>query len=477
MKNPPPPPPPPTPVKKGIQSPLKHFHWDKEKPDKDHSMVWDMLNNGGSFCLDGDLMEALFSNAATNSKLPGRSGESSDRVFILDPHKSQNIAIILRSLAISRQEILNALLEGRSLDTENLEKLNKIAPTKEEETKILEFNGDRTKLADAESFLFGILNVIPSAFTRLDALFFRSNYDREIIQVKESLQTLELACKELRIRGLFVKLLEAILKTGNIMNAGTARGNAQAFNLTALRKLSDVKSTDGKTTLLHFVVEEVVRYEGKRCLMNHNHSRSSISNMDSGVSSQSAGAKEERRREYIKLGLPVVGGLSVEFSNVKKAARIDYDAFAQVCPALRARMAEIREFLGQSSMSDRGGFVRDMKGFLEVAGEKLDVVEEEQTRVMLLVKRTKLFYQSGASKAEGVPPLEIFEIVKDFLDMVDRACVDIARNQKKKKVENTGSSLPVKRVPVRFQNLPEHFFMEKSSPWTSPSSESDGGGS
>ena len=49
-----------------------------------------------------------------------------------------------------------------------------------------------------------------------------------------------------------MKLLEAILKAGNRMNAGTSRGNAQAFKLSSLRKLSDVRSSDGKTTLLHF---------------------------------------------------------------------------------------------------------------------------------------------------------------------------------------------------------------------------------
>ncbi|XP_043704102.1 formin-like protein 4 [Telopea speciosissima] len=477
--------------KRSGQTKLKPLHWDKLNTDSDHSMVWDNINNG-SFSFDGDLMEALFGYSAHSRKPSTRNRNSSDmdnsnssspaQIFILDPRKSQNIAIVLRSLAISRQEIHDALLEGRGLNADTLEKLTKIAPTEEEETQILEFSGDPTRLADAESFLFYILKAVPSVFTRLDALLFRSNYDHEILQVKESLQSLESACKELRTRGLFMKLLEAILKAGNRMNAGTARGDAQAFNLTALRKLSDVKSTDGTTSLLHFVVEEVVRAEGKRCVINRNHSfnrsnsRSSISRSDSGSSSQSAAAREERQREYIKLGLPVVGGLSVDFSNVKKAARIDNDAFAKVCPALRSRVAEIRQFLGQFSIRDQSGFVTEMKGLLEAAEEELKVVEEEQTRVMELVKRTTRFYQSGSSKAEGAPPLEIFEIVKDFLDMVDRACVDIARNQQKKKVATAGSSSPVKRVPVRFPNLPSRFFSKKSSSGNSSSSESDGDG-
>ena len=48
------------------------------------------------------------------------------------------------------------------------------------------------------------------------------------------------------------------------MNVGTFRGGAQAFKLDTLLKLSDVKGTDGKTTLLHFVVQEIIRSEGIR---------------------------------------------------------------------------------------------------------------------------------------------------------------------------------------------------------------------
>ncbi|KAJ4973765.1 hypothetical protein NE237_006939 [Protea cynaroides] len=466
------------------QTKMKPLHWDKVTTNVDHSMVWHKISNG-SFSFDGDLMEALFGVAANNRKPLGRNKDSSNKgntnsgspaqVFILDPHKSQNTTIVLRSLALSRQEILDALLEGGSLNVETLEKLTKIAPTKEEETHILEFSGNPIKLADAESFLFHILKAVPSAFTRLDALLFRSNYDDEILQVKESIQTLESACKELRGQGLFLKLLEAVLKAGNRMNAGTDRGDAQGFNLTALRKLSDVKSTDGKTTLLHFVVEEVVRSEGKRCMINRNHSLNRNNSRSSNKSVESAGAKEEREREYVKLGLPVVGGLSVEFSNVKKAAGIDYNSLDKVCPALKSRVTEIRQFLGRSSMRDGGGFLRDMKRFLDAAEEELKVVEDEQTTVMELVKRTTRFYRSGA-KGEGAPPLQLFEIIKDFLEMVDQACVDIARNQQKKKVANAESSSSPKRIPVKFQNWPAHFLWEKSSSRTSSSSDSDGDG-
>nr|XP_027097322.1 formin-like protein 8 [Coffea arabica] len=452
---------------------LKPLHWDKVNRNVDHSMVWDNIE-GGSFKVDGDLMEALFGYVATNRKSP-RSNEStpkgdkqgpSPQVFILDTRKSQNTAIVLRSLAISRKEIIDALVQGEDLNLETLEKLTRIAPTKEEESEILAFDGDPTRLADAESFLYHLLKSVPSAFTRFNAMLFKSNFKSETPHLKESFQTLDLACKELRARGLLLKLLEAILKAGNRMNAGTSRGNAQAFNLTALRKLSDVKSTDGKTTLLHFVVEEVVRAEGKRCVLNRMNRNSSQSSSTDSSGRENSQSREEREKEYIMLGLPIVGGLSAEFSNVKKAATIDYDGLVKTSAALAAQIAEIRKHV-QECDRDGGGFAKEMKTFLHAAEEELRNIREEQSRVMEHVKRTTEYFQAGASKDKGWQPLQIFVIVTDFLGMVDKACVDITKSLQKGKpasATSAGSSSPESpktRPSVKFPKLPANFLSSK----------------
>lgn len=397
--------------------------------------------------VDDDLMEALFGFVATNRKDNAPKGNNSmspsrdalapsANIFLLDPRKSQNIAIVLKSLAVSRKEIIEALIDGQSLNTDTFEKLGRVAPTEEEQSLILAYEGDSSKLAAAESFLHHILKAVPSAFKRLNALLFRLSYDSEIVEIKECLQTLELGCKELRNQGVFVKLLEAVLKAGNRMNAGTHRGNAQAFNLASLRKLSDVKSTDGKTTLLHFVVEEVIRSEGKRAVLNRNHSlsRSSSRSSNTSVDSQSSSvSNEQRQREYITLGLPVVGGISSEFSNVKKAAVTDYNSFVSSISALSARIVEIRELVSRCGNDKGGNFVGEMNHFLENAEEELRLAREEQTRVMQLVRRTTDYYQGGASKESAENPLYLFVIVKDFLGMVDQACIEIARNMQKRK--------------------------------------------
>ncbi|KAG6429629.1 hypothetical protein SASPL_107681 [Salvia splendens] len=463
---------------------LKPLHWDKVNPNVEHSMVWDKIDKG-SFKFDGDLMEALFGSVAVNRRSP-RGGETNQppsplsnkfgppsQIFLLDTRRSQNTAIVLKSLALSRKEIINALNEGRGLSSDTIEKLAAIAPTSDEASQITAFDGDPTRLADAESFLYHLLKSVPTAFSRFHAMLFRSNYDSEVLSIKASLYALESSCKELRTRGLFLKLLEAVLKAGNRLNAGTSRGNAQAFNLTALRKLSDVKSSDGKTTLLQFVVQEVVRAEGKRCVLNRNRSLNNNNNNNNNNDNNNAISKEDRERDYMMLGLPVIGGLSAEFSNVKKAAALDHDALAKSVDALADQLSETRNALQQCS-SGEGGFAREMSGFLDTAELEMRVVREEEARAMELVKKTTDYYQAGSSKDKGANPFQLFVIVKDFLGMVDQVCIEIARNVQKRRsappsVE--GSSSPA-RV-FRFPKLPANFMSDNSKSGGSSDSDTD----
>ncbi|KAH0903541.1 hypothetical protein HID58_043044 [Brassica napus] len=457
------------------QPKLKPLHWDKVNPDASHSMVWHRID-GGSFNFDGDLMEALFGYVGARkpseaNSVPQKPTVSTTQTYILDPRKSQNKAIVLKSLGMTKEEIIDLLTQGHDADTDTLEKLSGIAPTPEEQTEIIEFSGDPTKLADAESLLFHILRAVPSAFNRFNVMLFKINYGSEVSQQKGSLQTLESACNELRARGLFMKLLEAILKAGNRMNAGTARGNAQAFNLTALRKLSDVKSVDGKTTLLHFVVEEVVRSEGKRAAM------SKISGCDIADAS-----REEQEIEFIKLGLPIIGGLSSEFTNVKKAAGIDYDSFLATTLALGTRLKETKRLLDQSKGKEDGCLTK-LRSFFESAEEELRVITEEQLRIMDLVKKTTNYYQAGGALKER-NLFQLFVIIRDFLGMVDTACSEIARNQRKQRpaatvagaspstAATTPSAAAPQRNAVRFPILPPNFMSEHSR-YSSSDSDSD----
>jgi hypothetical protein len=76
------------------------------------------------------------------------------------------------------------------LGAELLETLVKMAPTKEEEIKLKNYDGDLSKLGPAERFLKAVLD-IPFAFKRVEAMLYRANFDSEINYLKKSFQTLE----------------------------------------------------------------------------------------------------------------------------------------------------------------------------------------------------------------------------------------------------------------------------------------------
>lgn len=85
------------------------------------------------------------------------------------------------------------------------------------------------------------------------------------------MKLLEQACNELKGSHNFKKILEMVLAVGNYLNGDSFRGAAQGFKLGALLKLMDIKSHNNKTTLLHFVVAELMRIDEKVWLCTHVH--------------------------------------------------------------------------------------------------------------------------------------------------------------------------------------------------------------
>lgn len=403
---------------------LKPFFWDKVLANPDHSMVWHELKTG-SFQVNEEMMESLFGyTTAEKSKNERRKDSSFDSpqhyIQIIDAKKSQNLAILLKALNVTTEEVCDALKEGNELPTELIQTLLKMAPTTEEELKLRLFSGDMSHLGPAERFL-KVLVDIPFAFKRLESLLFMSALQEEVSSIKESYQILEVACKELRNSRLFLKLLEAVLKTGNRMNDGTFRGGAQAFKLDTLLKLSDVKGTDGKTTLLHFVVQEIIRSEGVRAARTARESQSMSSMKTEDLAEDSI---HETAEYYSTLGLHVVSGLSNDLDNVRKAALIDADIVTATVSKLGASLLNTREFLNNEmkSSEEESEFHTSLANFVRQAEEDITWLLEEDKRIMALVKSTADYFHGSAGKDEG---LRLFVIVRDFLIILDKVCKEV----------------------------------------------------
>lgn len=203
------------------------------------------------------------------------------------------------------------------------------------------------------------------------------------------------------------------------MNDGTYRGGAQAFRLDTLLKLADVKGTDGKTTLLHFVVQEIIRSEGIRAVRT---AKASQSNSSMKITEDSKNGESEEH--YRSLGLQLVSGLSSELEDVKKAAVIDGDALTTAVLKLDHSLVKSVELLNTDlkNLEEESEFQHSLESFVEKAKAEVSLLVEEEKRIMAEVKGTADYFHGKAGKDEG---LRLFVIVRDFLVMLDKVCKEV----------------------------------------------------
>ncbi|TKY65308.1 Formin protein 1 [Spatholobus suberectus] len=272
-------------------------------------------------------------------------------------------------------------------------------------------------------------------------MLYIANFESEVEYLRTSFQTLEAACEELRHCRLFLKLLEAVLKTGNRMNVGTNRGDAEAFKLDTLLKLADVKGADGKTTLLHFVVQEIIRTEGAR-LSDTNQTPSSTLTED---------AKCRR------LGLQVVSSLSSELANVKKAAAMDSEVLSSDVLKLTkgiANIAEVVQLIQTTGSADESSqkFTESMNKFIRMAEEEIPKIQAQESVASSLVKEITEYFHGNLAKEEA-HPFRVFMVVRDFLAVLDRVCKEVGMINERTMV-SSAHKFPVPVNPMLPQPLP-----------------------
>lgn len=415
-----------------VKPKLKPLHWDKVRASSSRVMVWDQIKSN-SFQVNEEMIETLFraNDPSSRTRDVGNAGlvqSVNQENQFLDPRKSHNIEILLRALNVTADEVCEALLEGNSdtLGPELLECLLKMAPTKEEEDKLKELKEDdddtTSKIGPAEKFLKALLN-IPLAFKRIHAMLYIVNFDSETEYLKRSFHTLEVACTELKNTRMFLKLLEAVLKTGNRMNIGTNRGDAHAFKLDTLLKLVDIKGADGKTTLLHFVVQEIIKSEGAR--VTSTPAQSPVGD-DINIAEQSAFQDD---LELKKLGLQVVSGLSSQLINVKKAAAMDSTSLSKEIAEISSGITKVKEVvmeLKQETGVER--FLESMNSFLDKGEKVITEIQSHGINVMKMVKEVTEYFHGNSDSH----PFRIFTVVRDFLTILDQVCKEVGRVNERK---------------------------------------------
>ncbi|XP_023750969.1 formin-like protein 2 [Lactuca sativa] len=432
---PPPPPPPPsgfcgTQRKEEILKPkLKPLQWDNVRASSEKATTWDHFKLS-SFQLNEETIHTLFmANSSKPASNPGIDqkmvADVTQKNIVLDPHKSRNIVILLRALDLTIDEVCESILQGNvdTLDSELLGSLLKMAPTMEEETRLKEFDD----LDPAEKFLKAVIQ-IPFAFKRVDAMLYILNFDNEVEYLKGSFKTIEMASRELRNSRMFIKLLDAVLMAGTQMNDGTTH----ALKLDALLKLVHVKGNDGKTTLLHFVVQEIIREEGFHLSGGENNKKSELCD----------------EVEFRKRGLEVVSSLGGELSSVKKAAAMDSTLLSKEVERLAMGLTKVGEVVGlNEQIGSNERFSDSMNVFLKKAkGDLVKIVDQERLSISMVKEATEYFHGEYSAMEEG-EALRIFIVVREFLSVLDRVCKDVGKMNERSTVGipllRMSQSLPV----------------------------------
>ncbi|CBY24229.1 unnamed protein product [Oikopleura dioica] len=270
----PPPPPggmaPPIPVKQFPQPSMsvKSFNWVKQTQVK-NTIFETMEPEKALKCLNLERLESAFQAKINHRSSIARNFEEVESkenldLKLIDGRRSQNCSILLSRLKLSEGEVRQAVLTNDSaerLNAELAEQLLKFVPTKEEIETLNQYADDAHKMATVDRFFFEMGKILRYE-NKLRAIVFRKKFTERRSNAISNADAITEACRELKNAKSIRQLFLLVLALGNYMNKG-ARGNSPGFKLSSLSKLRDTKTTDGKSTLLHYLVEELETSKNK----------------------------------------------------------------------------------------------------------------------------------------------------------------------------------------------------------------------
>uniref|UniRef100_A0A8C3HLV3 Diaphanous related formin 2 n=1 Tax=Chrysemys picta bellii TaxID=8478 RepID=A0A8C3HLV3_CHRPI len=175
---------------------------------------------------------------------------------ILDGKTAQNLSIFLGSFRMPYEEIKNIILEvdEKKLSESLIQNLVKNLPEQKELSALAQLKHEYDDLCEPEQFGV-VMSSVKMLRSRLNGILFKLMFEEHVNNIRPGMMAVTLACEELKKSESFNRLLELVLLVGNYMNSGSRNAQSLGFNISFLCKIRDTKSSDQKTTLLHFLVE------------------------------------------------------------------------------------------------------------------------------------------------------------------------------------------------------------------------------
>ncbi|EGC39081.1 hypothetical protein DICPUDRAFT_148204 [Dictyostelium purpureum] len=245
---------------------VKQFQWTKIPNKKLNDTIFTNMGNIKTDWLNPNEIENLFFAAESAPKKLDASDKKSTSstkpgsVTVIDPKKSQNLAIYLSKFKCQIEDIKTALytLDEEVFNIETLKQLEQYLPTDEDMEAIKDYlkNGELKMLTKAEQFLLEMESV-SNLQERVKSFYLKIAFPDKLKEIKPDLELFTKTTKDIKSSKNFLKVIEVILIIGNFLNGGTARGDCLGFKLDALLKLTDTKTFNNKSNLLVYIISEI----------------------------------------------------------------------------------------------------------------------------------------------------------------------------------------------------------------------------
>ncbi|XP_073838427.1 formin-like protein isoform X1 [Musca autumnalis] len=196
----------------------------------------------------------------TLQSYPSKRFKKPDNISLLEHTRLRNIAISRRKLDMPIDEVIAAIhsLDLKKLSLENVELLQKMIPTDVEVKAYKEYiieRKDQNLLTDEDKFMLQ-LSKVERISSKLSIMNYMGNFFDCLHLICPQIQSITSASTSLKQSRKFKAVLEIVLAFGNYLNS-SKRGPAYGFKLQSLDTLIDTKSTDKRSSLLHYIVATV----------------------------------------------------------------------------------------------------------------------------------------------------------------------------------------------------------------------------
>ncbi|XP_071973239.1 FH1/FH2 domain-containing protein 1 isoform X2 [Engystomops pustulosus] len=331
--------------------------------------LWESLDK---INVDTEKLEHLFESKAKELISSKKGAEvKKQALVVLDPKRSNAINIgltVLPTVHIIKTAILN--FDEYAISKEGIEKILTMVPTEEEKQKIQEAqiaNPD-VPLGSAEQFLL-TLSSISGLTSRLQLWAFKLDYETMEKEIAEPLFDLKLGMEQLSKNKTFKVILASLLAVGNFLNGSNAKG----FDLGYLEKVSEVKDTVHRQTLLHHMCNIVI----EKC--------------------------------------PDTSDLYSEIAAITRSSKVDFDELADSLVQLEKRCRESWDSLKVIAKHEtKPGLKNKMTDFLKSSTDKIVILKIVHRRILNRFRSFLLYLGYTYSSARDMKITRFCRVISEF---------------------------------------------------------------